>query len=83
MRVLITGVTGMAGSHPSLHSELALNAVKGQALAEYILANHPDVELYGMCRCHADPQWSRGHRCTPDRVKTKDPHHELIRTERA
>jgi GDP-D-mannose dehydratase len=34
MRVLITGVTGMTGSH----------------LAEYILANHPDVELYGMCR---------------------------------
>ena len=34
MRVLITGVTGMAGSH----------------LAEYILANHPEVELYGMCR---------------------------------
>jgi GDP-4-dehydro-6-deoxy-D-mannose reductase len=32
--VLITGVTGMAGSH----------------LAEYILANHPEVELYGMCR---------------------------------
>jgi GDP-4-dehydro-6-deoxy-D-mannose reductase len=34
MRVLITGVTGMTGSH----------------LAEYILVNHPDVELYGMCR---------------------------------
>ena len=34
MRVLITGVTGMAGSH----------------LAEYILANHPGAELYGMCR---------------------------------
>ncbi len=33
-RVLITGVTGMAGSH----------------LAEYILANFPHVELYGMCR---------------------------------
>lgn len=34
MRVLITGVTGFAGSH----------------LAEYILANYPAVELYGMCR---------------------------------
>ncbi len=33
-RILITGITGMAGSH----------------LAEYILANHPDVKLYGMCR---------------------------------
>jgi GDP-D-mannose dehydratase len=34
MRVLITGVTGMTGSH----------------LAEYILATHPDVMLFGMCR---------------------------------
>ncbi len=34
MRILITGVTGMVGSH----------------LAEYILAHHPEVELYGMCR---------------------------------
>lgn len=33
-RILITGVTGMAGSH----------------LAEYILAQHPQFELYGMCR---------------------------------
>ena len=33
-RVLITGVTGFVGSH----------------LAEYILANHPKVELYDMCR---------------------------------
>jgi len=31
MRVLITGITGMAGSH----------------LAEYLLANHPDVAVYG------------------------------------
>jgi GDP-4-dehydro-6-deoxy-D-mannose reductase len=34
MRVLITGITGFAGSH----------------LAEYILANHPDVRLYGIVR---------------------------------
>ena len=34
MRVLITGITGMVGSH----------------LAEYILANHPDVEVHGMVR---------------------------------
>ncbi len=34
MRALITGITGFAGSH----------------LAEYILANHPDVEIYGIMR---------------------------------
>ena len=34
MRVLITGVTGMAGSH----------------LAEYLLAEHPDVAVYGTLR---------------------------------
>lgn len=34
MRVLITGITGFAGSH----------------LAEYILANHPDVAVYGAYR---------------------------------
>lgn len=34
MRVLITGITGFAGSH----------------LAELILAEHPDVELFGTCR---------------------------------
>ena len=34
MRVLITGVTGFAGSH----------------LAEYILANHPDVSIYATYR---------------------------------
>lgn len=34
MRVLITGITGFAGSH----------------LADYILANHPDVELFGLIR---------------------------------
>ncbi len=34
MRVLITGVTGFVGSH----------------LADYILANHPEVELYGLYR---------------------------------
>jgi len=34
MRVLITGITGFAGSH----------------LAEYILQNHPGVEIYGIIR---------------------------------
>jgi len=34
MRVLITGITGMVGSH----------------LAEYILSNHPDVEVHGLVR---------------------------------
>ena len=34
MRVLITGITGFAGSH----------------LAEYILAQHPDVAVYGTYR---------------------------------
>lgn len=34
MRVLITGITGFAGSH----------------LAEYILRGHPDVEVYGIVR---------------------------------
>src|SRR5712691_1480615 len=34
MRVLITGITGFAGSH----------------LAEYILANHPDAAVYGTYR---------------------------------
>jgi GDP-4-dehydro-6-deoxy-D-mannose reductase len=34
MRVLITGITGFAGSH----------------LAEYILAEHPGVEVYGLVR---------------------------------
>ncbi len=34
MRVLITGITGFAGSH----------------LADYILANHPDVEVCGIIR---------------------------------
>jgi GDP-D-mannose dehydratase len=34
MKVLITGITGMVGSH----------------LADYILAEHPDVEIHGMLR---------------------------------
>ncbi|MCX7974292.1 MAG: GDP-mannose 4,6-dehydratase [Candidatus Aminicenantes bacterium] len=34
MKVLITGITGFAGSH----------------LAEYILNNHPEVEVYGLIR---------------------------------
>jgi GDP-4-dehydro-6-deoxy-D-mannose reductase len=34
LRVLITGITGFAGSH----------------LAEHIVENHPDVEVFGACR---------------------------------
>ena len=34
MRVLITGITGFAGSH----------------LAEYILARHPAIEVFGIVR---------------------------------
>jgi GDP-4-dehydro-6-deoxy-D-mannose reductase len=34
MRALITGITGFAGSH----------------LADYLLAEHPDVEVWGTCR---------------------------------
>ena len=34
MRVLITGITGFAGSH----------------LADYLLAEHSEVEIYGICR---------------------------------
>ncbi|MEI7990224.1 MAG: GDP-mannose 4,6-dehydratase, partial [Chloroflexota bacterium] len=34
MKVLITGITGMVGSH----------------LADYILSNHPDVEVHGLIR---------------------------------
>src|SRR3989338_9179018 len=34
MKVLITGITGFAGSH----------------LADYLLANHPEVEIYGIKR---------------------------------
>ena len=34
MRVLITGITGFAGSH----------------LADYILKNHPDIEVFGIVR---------------------------------
>ena len=34
MRVLITGITGFAGSH----------------LADYLLAEHPEVEIYGLWR---------------------------------
>jgi len=34
MRALITGITGFAGSH----------------LAEYLLADHPDVEVFGLYR---------------------------------
>ena len=34
MKILITGITGMVGSH----------------LAEYVLNNHPEVEVHGLIR---------------------------------
>src|SRR5262245_5073009 len=34
MRILITGITGMVGSH----------------LAEYVLAHHPEAEVHGLVR---------------------------------
>lgn len=44
MKVLITGITGMVGSH----------------LAEYILANHPDASVYGMVRWRSPRDNIRG-----------------------
>ena len=35
--VVITGITGSGGSY----------------LADYILENHPDVEVHGICRWHS------------------------------
>lgn len=37
MKILITGITGSGGSY----------------LADYILENHPDVEVWGICRWHS------------------------------
>lgn len=44
MRVLITGITGMVGSH----------------LAEYILANHPGTEVHGLVRWRSPLENIRG-----------------------
>lgn len=44
MNVLITGVTGMAGSH----------------LADYILREHPGVEVHGLCRWRSPMDNVRG-----------------------
>lgn len=44
MKVLITGITGMVGSH----------------LAEYILENHPDVEIHGLVRWRSPLDYIRG-----------------------
>lgn len=52
MRVLITGVTGFAGSH----------------LAEYVLAQHPEVEVYGTMR------W----RSRTENIREVEPHIQLI-----
>ena len=37
MNVLITGITGSGGSY----------------LADYIIENHPEVEVWGICRWHS------------------------------
>ena len=37
MKILITGITGSGGSY----------------LAEYILKNHQEVEVWGLCRWHS------------------------------
>ncbi len=44
MKVLITGITGMVGSH----------------LAEYILNHHPDVEIFGLVRWRSPLDHIRG-----------------------
>ncbi len=53
MRVLITGITGFAGSH----------------LAEYILAEHPGVEVYGLVRWRSRMDNIRG---ILDKIVLKD-----------
>lgn len=45
MRVLITGITGMVGSH----------------LADYIISHHPNVELHGLIRWRSPLDNLRGH----------------------
>ena len=52
MRVLITGITGFAGSH----------------LAEYILSEHPDSEVFGTMR------W----RSRTENIRNIEPHVELL-----
>ena len=44
MKVLITGITGMVGSH----------------LAEYILSNHPDIDVHGLSRWRSPRENIRG-----------------------
>ena len=39
--ILITGITGSGGSY----------------LAEYILENHPEVNVHGICRWHSTSTW--------------------------
>lgn len=41
MRVLITGITGFVGGH----------------LADFLLEEHPEVEMYGLLRWRSEPRW--------------------------
>jgi GDP-mannose 4,6-dehydratase len=64
MRVLITGITGMVGSH----------------LAEYVLAEHPGVEVHGLVRWRSPLDHIRGiqHRVRLHEAELRDLH-SLIR----
>jgi GDP-mannose 4,6-dehydratase len=64
MRILITGVTGMVGSH----------------LAEYVLADHPEVEVHGLVRWRSPLDHIRGiqHRLHLHEAELRDLH-SLVR----
>lgn len=64
MRILITGITGMVGSH----------------LAEYVLRDHPDVEVHGLTRWRSPLDHIRGilHRVTLHDAELRDLH-SLVR----
>lgn len=64
MRILITGITGMVGSH----------------LAEYVLADHPAVEVHGLVRWRSPLDHIRGiqHRVRLHEAELRDLH-SLVR----
>jgi GDP-mannose 4,6-dehydratase len=64
MRILITGITGMVGSH----------------LAEYVLADHPGVEVHGLVRWRSPLDHIRGiqHRVRLHEAELRDLH-SLVR----
>jgi GDP-mannose 4,6-dehydratase len=64
MRILITGITGMVGSH----------------LAEYVLAEHPGVEVHGLVRWRSPLDHIRGiqHRVRLHEAELRDLH-SLVR----